>query len=241
MDRYGTIGTPRIVHHPSIPCPPSCPQVSTNALTTLPLTFSHFVQATYARQEVRLKMNQTPILSGSECSARKNFGKPSPFGPVHHDSPLNGGGALGMSGGPCSGMPQSMTAGGLHCGQHPNASPTLHHRQHHHSQHPQPLQHLQAGMHHPYGGGGGGGGGGSTEQNGGIGDGDNSSTAGGGGGHHSQFACKNPNKLFGVSPSDIDKYSRVVFPVCFVCFNLMYWIIYLHISSQTTEDLVPAE
>ncbi len=54
------------------------------------------------------------------------------------------------------------------------------------------------------------------------------------------FGCKNPNKLFGVSPSDIDKYSRVVFPVCFVCFNLMYWIIYLHISDQLTEDLVPA-
>lgn len=50
--------------------------------------------------------------------------------------------------------------------------------------------------------------------------------------------CKNPNKLFGVSPSDIDKYSRVVFPVCFVCFNLMYWIIYLHISDVLPQDLV---
>lgn len=42
---------------------------------------------------------------------------------------------------------------------------------------------------------------------------------------------KNLNKMFGVSSSDIDKYSRVVFPVCFVCFNLMYWIIYMHIRS----------
>nr|WJY55639.1 GABA receptor subunit [Neoseiulus californicus] len=50
--------------------------------------------------------------------------------------------------------------------------------------------------------------------------------------------CKNPNKLFGVSPSDIDGYSRVVFPVCFVCFNLMYWIIYLHISDVLPQDLV---
>ena len=41
--------------------------------------------------------------------------------------------------------------------------------------------------------------------------------------------AKNLNKMFGVSSSDIDKYSRVVFPVCFVCFNLMYWIIYMHI------------
>ncbi|XP_042234376.1 gamma-aminobutyric acid receptor subunit beta-like isoform X9 [Homarus americanus] len=46
------------------------------------------------------------------------------------------------------------------------------------------------------------------------------------------------NKLYGCSPSDIDKYSRIVFPVCFVCFNLMYWIIYLHISDDSTEDLI---
>ncbi|RWS24341.1 GABA gated chloride channel RDL3-like protein [Leptotrombidium deliense] len=51
--------------------------------------------------------------------------------------------------------------------------------------------------------------------------------------------CKNPNKLLGVSPSDIDKYSRVIFPVCFVCFNLMYWIIYLHISDDGSDGLVP--
>lgn len=53
------------------------------------------------------------------------------------------------------------------------------------------------------------------------------------------LGTKNPNKLFGVSPSDIDKYSRVVFPVCFVCFNLMYWVIYLHISDVLADDLVP--
>ena len=47
---------------------------------------------------------------------------------------------------------------------------------------------------------------------------------------------KNPNTLFGVCPSDIDKYSRVVFPVCFICFNLMYWIIYMHISDFLIED-----
>ncbi|XP_066945758.1 gamma-aminobutyric acid receptor subunit beta isoform X3 [Macrobrachium rosenbergii] len=46
------------------------------------------------------------------------------------------------------------------------------------------------------------------------------------------------NKLYGCSPSDIDKYSRIVFPVCFVCFNLMYWIIYLHISDDSTDDLI---
>lgn len=50
---------------------------------------------------------------------------------------------------------------------------------------------------------------------------------------------RNPNKLLGVGPSDIDKYSRVIFPVCFICFNLMYWIIYTHISDTAVEDLIP--
>jgi gamma-aminobutyric acid receptor subunit beta len=49
---------------------------------------------------------------------------------------------------------------------------------------------------------------------------------------------KDLNKLYGFTPSDIDKYSRVVFPVCFICFNLMYWIIYLHISDVVADDLV---
>ncbi|GBL77612.1 Gamma-aminobutyric acid receptor subunit beta [Araneus ventricosus] len=47
---------------------------------------------------------------------------------------------------------------------------------------------------------------------------------------------KNTNKMCGVSPSDIDKYSRLLFPVCFVSFNMMYWIIYLHISDTLVED-----
>lgn len=54
-----------------------------------------------------------------------------------------------------------------------------------------------------------------------------------------QVACrKNLQKMMGVSPSDIDKYSRIFFPVTFTCFNLMYWIIYLHVSDEIAQDLV---
>ena len=49
---------------------------------------------------------------------------------------------------------------------------------------------------------------------------------------------KDLNKMFGMTSSDIDKYSRVIFPVTFTSFQLMYWIIYQHLSDDVVEDLV---
>ena len=49
---------------------------------------------------------------------------------------------------------------------------------------------------------------------------------------------KDLNKMFGMTASDIDKYSRVFFPVTFTCFQLMYWIIYQHLSDEVIPDLV---
>ena len=59
-----------------------------------------------------------------------------------------------------------------------------------------------------------------------------------GGGQPPEHCRKNLQKMLGISPSDIDKYSRIFFPVTFICFNLMYWIIYLHVSDEIARDLV---
>ena len=50
-----------------------------------------------------------------------------------------------------------------------------------------------------------------------------------------------PQRLFGMKPSDIDKYSRIVFPITFLSFHLMYWMIYLTISDNVVDDLVYLE
>ena len=47
-----------------------------------------------------------------------------------------------------------------------------------------------------------------------------------------------PERLLGMKASDIDKYSRVVFPIAFLSFHLMYWMIYLTISNEVVDDLV---
>ena len=45
--------------------------------------------------------------------------------------------------------------------------------------------------------------------------------------------------LCGMRGSDIDKYSRVIFPIMFVSFHMMYWMIYLSISGEIPDDVVP--
>uniref|UniRef100_A0A6G1S985 Gamma-aminobutyric acid receptor subunit beta n=1 Tax=Aceria tosichella TaxID=561515 RepID=A0A6G1S985_9ACAR len=54
-----------------------------------------------------------------------------------------------------------------------------------------------------------------------------------------QSAGETNVRICGLTPSDIDKYSRVVFPICFVCFCQMYWIIYGHISQQIDDHGPP--
>ena len=38
--------------------------------------------------------------------------------------------------------------------------------------------------------------------------------------------------------SDIDKYSRVIFPILFISFHMVYWMIYLSVSGEIPTDLV---
>lgn len=49
---------------------------------------------------------------------------------------------------------------------------------------------------------------------------------------------KPPHRIFGMRGSDIDKYSRVLFPMMFLSFHMMYWMIYMSISGEMPEDLV---
>merc|ERR1719410_1373983 len=50
---------------------------------------------------------------------------------------------------------------------------------------------------------------------------------------------KPPHRIWGMRGSDIDKYSRVIFPIMFFCFHMIYWTIYLSISGDIPQDIVP--
>ena len=50
-----------------------------------------------------------------------------------------------------------------------------------------------------------------------------------------------PTRVLGMRASDIDKYSRVIFPIMFLTFHLMYWMIYLSISGELPNVLVYLE
>ena len=49
---------------------------------------------------------------------------------------------------------------------------------------------------------------------------------------------KPPSRILGMRGSDIDKYSRVIFPILFISFHMVYWMIYLSISGEIPTDLV---
>uniref|UniRef100_A0A914UW18 Gamma-aminobutyric acid receptor subunit beta n=1 Tax=Plectus sambesii TaxID=2011161 RepID=A0A914UW18_9BILA len=38
-----------------------------------------------------------------------------------------------------------------------------------------------------------------------------------------------------LSPSSIDKYSRIIFPLTFIAFNGVYWVIYMHVSKTALD------
>ena len=48
-----------------------------------------------------------------------------------------------------------------------------------------------------------------------------------------------PTTLFGIRASDIERYSRVAFPMFFLTFHLMYWTMLISMSGHNVEDLIP--
>ena len=48
-----------------------------------------------------------------------------------------------------------------------------------------------------------------------------------------------PETLFGCRASDIERYARIVFPLLFFTFHMVYWTILMNVSDITIEGLVP--
>ena len=49
-------------------------------------------------------------------------------------------------------------------------------------------------------------------------------------------SCCEKCKFLCSKASDIEKYSRVLFPTAFICFNIVYWVSYLNISNLHNSD-----
>ena len=48
-----------------------------------------------------------------------------------------------------------------------------------------------------------------------------------------------PDLLWGWRPSDLERWARIVFPLIFLTFHLLYWTILINISERPTDDLMP--
>ena len=48
-----------------------------------------------------------------------------------------------------------------------------------------------------------------------------------------------PATLFGLRASDIERYARIVFPLLFFTFHMVYWTILMSISDYNVKDLIP--
>ena len=46
-----------------------------------------------------------------------------------------------------------------------------------------------------------------------------------------------PERILGMRASDIDKYSRVIFPITFLTFHMTYWSIFLTISGTSLPSI----
>ena len=48
-----------------------------------------------------------------------------------------------------------------------------------------------------------------------------------------------PTRLWGWRPSDLERWARLVFPLTFLTFHLLYWTILVKISDRPVGHLMP--
>lgn len=51
-----------------------------------------------------------------------------------------------------------------------------------------------------------------------------------------QILCSQPNTTSNGGTSKIDKYARILFPVSFGAFNMVYWVVYLSKDTMVAKD-----